>query len=130
MKHLATLLSFQFDFHRLLFHTLVYGVDLLFLSRLKLFCRLRTGLDDPLERPELPPGPDDPLSRPLPPFLLSLIMSSRDMLILSAIVVFKLLANTEEEQRTFGVETRLFISCSLRCRGVETSGNDVNALRK
>ena len=117
-------------FHYLLSHTLVYGVDLLFLSRLKLFCRPRAGLDDPPERPELPPGPEEPLSPPLPPFLFSLIMSSKDMLILSAIVGFKLLANTEEEQRTFGVETRLFISCSLRYRGVETSGNDANALRK
>lgn len=88
---MATFLSAPFN--AFLFHTLVYGVLLLFRSRLKLFGRLLTDLDHPPPaRPELPPEPDDapPPPRPLPPFLFSLIMSSRDMLILSAIVAFKL----------------------------------------
>lgn len=64
--------------------TLLYGVALLSLSVRKLLCRSRAGLDDP--RPELPVGLDEPPRRPLPPFLFSLMMSSSDMLILSASV--------------------------------------------
>uniref|UniRef100_A0A4W6DBD6 Uncharacterized protein n=1 Tax=Lates calcarifer TaxID=8187 RepID=A0A4W6DBD6_LATCA len=95
-----------------------------------LFCRLLVGPDDPPARPELPPGPDDPLPRPLPPFLFSLIMSSRDIFILSAIVVFKPLRNAENEQRSFSVGDLLNSCLSLRQRGVGTGGNYINIIRK
>lgn len=73
--------------------TLVYGVGLLSLSRLKLLGRLRSDLEDPPAKPERSPPPRLPL-------LLSLIMSSRDMLILSTMVDLKLVSDSTREQRS------------------------------
>lgn len=119
---ITSLRYFHFNFaaqHMLVFHTLVYGVDLLFLSRLKLFSRLRAGLDDPPVRPELPPGLDDSPRRPLPPFLFILIISSRDIFILSAIVELELVANATKNFRRRDVIYALF---NRRWRDVESRG--------
>lgn len=94
-------------------------MGLLILSCRNLFSRFRTGLDAP--RPELPLGLDDPPPRPLPPFLLSLIMSSRDIFILSAIARVYLV----ETQKVHKELREPGNSFSLRWRGdVETSGTN------
>lgn len=117
------LISPYIVFPLLCFRTRVYGVNLSFLSRRKLFCRFRApGLDD--APPELlPPGLDEPPPRPPPAFLFSLIMSSRDMFILSAILKRFTLRIAENTQRISAVE-RLITGCFLwwRC-DVEPAGN-------
>lgn len=76
----------------------MYGVGLLSLSVRKLLGRSRAGLDDP--RPELPADLDEPPRRPLPPFLFSLMMSSSDMLILSAnVAIFPREQDTLEKHK-------------------------------